>query len=319
MPSTSAPDNRPPAGVLYVVATPIGHREDITLRALAVLKAVHLVAAEDTRKTGELLRHFGIHTRLLSYHEHNEAERAPQLLSRLRAGEDIALVTNAGTPAVSDPGYRLVSTAAEAGVRVVPIPGASAAIAALSASGLPTDAFVFEGFLPKREGPRRRRLEALAAERRTVILYESPHRLAVRLAELLAALGDRRAVLARELTKVHEEFLRGRLSDLAAELERRGEIKGECTLLIAPAAEGPPPGAWAEAREEIRRGLAAGRGPREVIREVSARHGLPRNALYRAALRLKEEAESNPGRKPRNRSEAEPEGGLWTSERTSKR
>ncbi|MEJ5358694.1 MAG: 16S rRNA (cytidine(1402)-2'-O)-methyltransferase [Desulfobacterales bacterium] len=297
MPSTSAPDSRPPSGVLYVVATPIGHREDITLRALSVLQAVHLVAAEDTRKSGELLRHFGIHARLVSYHEHNEAERTPQLLSRLLAGEDIALVTNAGTPGISDPGYRLVSAAARAGVRVVPVPGASAAIAALSASGLPTDAFVFEGFLPKREGPRRKRLVALAAERRTIILYESPHRLAERTAELLAVLGDRPAVLARELTKVHEEFLRGPLSELTAELERRGEIRGECTLLIGPAAEGTPPGAWEQAREEIRQGTAAGREPRGLIREIAARHGLPRNALYREALHLKKEAEPNPGRK----------------------
>ena len=287
MPSSCAPDSPPPAGVLYVVATPIGHREDITLRALAVLKSASLVAAEDTRKSGELLRHFGIRARLVSYHEHNERERTPQLVSRLLAGETIALVSNAGTPGISDPGFRLVAAAAAAGVRVVPVPGPSAAIAALCASGLPTDAFVFEGFLPKKPGRRRRRLAALAAETRTVILYESPQRLAARAAELLEALGDRPAVLARELTKVHEEFFRGRLSGLLAELERRGEIKGECTLLIGPPEEEPPAGPGPAVREEIRRGLEAGRDPREVVREAALRHGLPRRELYREAVNLK--------------------------------
>lgn len=289
MPSSCASDSPPPAGVLYVVATPIGHREDITLRALAVLKRASLVAAEDTRKSGELLRHFGIRARLVSYHEHNERERTPQLVSRLLAGETIALVSNAGTPGISDPGFRLVSAAAAAGVRVVPVPGPSAAIAALSASGLPTDAFVFEGFLPKKPGRRRRRLAALAAETRTVILYESPQRLAARAAELLEALGDRPAVLARELTKVHEEFFRGRLSGLLAELERRGEIKGECTLLIGPPEEAPPAGPGAAVLEEIRRGLDAGRDPRELIRETALRHGLPRRELYRHVVTLRQE------------------------------
>ncbi len=294
MPSTSSTDSRmgsPPPGTLYVVGTPIGHLEDITLRALSVLGAVDLIAAEDTRTTGRMLARHGIATPRTSYHEHNETRRTPELLQRLKGGASIALVSNAGTPGISDPGYRLVAAAAEAGLRVVPIPGPSAAAAALSVSGLPTDAFLFLGFLSKKAGKRRSQIDALASDGRTVILYESPRRIRPLIAELRAVLGDRRAVLAREMTKVFEEFLRGRLSAIEAALADRDEIKGECTLILAG-----PEDPCLEPREElpqaIRRALAAGGGSlSELARELARRYGLPRQTVYAEAMRIKTERE----------------------------
>jgi 16S rRNA (cytidine1402-2'-O)-methyltransferase len=272
-----------------VVATPIGNLEDITLRALAVLRAVDLVAAEDTRKTALLLRHFGISAPLLSYHEHNETARTPELVQRLRDGAAVALVTPAGTPCISDPGYRVVAAAAAAGLRIVPVPGPSAAAAALSASGLPTDAFVFEGFLSKKAGKRTARLKTLATETRTLILYESPQRITALVESMLPVFGNRPAVLARELTKRYEEFVRGGLEDILAELKQRSDVKGECTLLVAGRAEEGTT-SWADAREDIRRGLAAGSmGLSELAREVAHAHGLPRQAVYEAALKMKSE------------------------------
>jgi 16S rRNA (cytidine1402-2'-O)-methyltransferase len=277
------------AGTLYVVATPIGNLQDITLRALDVLKTVDLVAAEDTRKTARLLRHFGIDTALVSYHEHNEAARTPQLVRRLQQGASIAVVTNAGTPGISDPGYRIVSAAAAAGVRVAPVPGAVAAAAALSASGLPTDAFVFEGFLSKKAGRRSRRIRALASEARTIILYESPQRIAALIAELLPVFGDRPAVLAREITKRYEEFIRGGLRAILENLNRRTDIKGECTLLIAGRAD-EGPSSWEIVREDIRRGLSSpSMGVAGLAKEVAHRHGLPRKAVYTEAMKIKAE------------------------------
>ncbi|MCU0539877.1 MAG: 16S rRNA (cytidine(1402)-2'-O)-methyltransferase [Desulfobacterales bacterium] len=281
----------PPPGTLYVVGTPIGHLEDITLRALSVLGAVDLIAAEDTRTTGRMLARHGIATPRTSYHEHNETRRTPELLQRLKGGASIALVSNAGTPGISDPGYRLVAAAAEAGLRVVPIPGPSAAAAALSVSGLPTDAFLFLGFLSKKAGKRRSQIDALASDGRTVILYESPRRIRPLIAELRAVLGDRRAVLAREMTKVFEEFLRGRLSAIEAALADRDEIKGECTLILAG-----PEDPCLEPREElpqaIRRALAAGGGSlSELARELARRYGLPRQTVYAEAMRIKTERE----------------------------
>jgi 16S rRNA (cytidine1402-2'-O)-methyltransferase len=284
------PGNSPGApGTLFVVGTPIGNLEDITLRALSVLKTVDLVAAEDTRKTGQMLRHFGISAALVSYHEHNETARTPELVRRLQQGASIAVVTNAGTPGISDPGYRIVTAAADAGLRVVPVPGAVAATAALSASGLPTDAFVFEGFLPKKPGKRSRHIQALASEARTVIVYESPQRIAALIAEMLPVFGDRRAVLARELTKRYEEFIRGGLSEILADLNRRSDIKGECTLLIAGRAE-EGPASWEEAREEIRRGLSSpSKGVAELAKEIARAFGLPRQAVYAEAMKIKAE------------------------------
>jgi 16S rRNA (cytidine1402-2'-O)-methyltransferase len=276
-----------------VVATPIGNLQDITLRALEVLKTVDLVAAEDTRKTAQLLRHFGVDAALVSYHEHNEAARTPQLLRRLQQGASIAVVSNAGTPGVSDPGYRLVTAAAGAGLRVVPVPGVSAATAALSASGLATDAFVFEGFLSKKAGRRLQQIQALASETRTVILYESPQRILALIQELIAAFGDRRAVLAREMTKLHEEFVRGRLSEIRDALRSRSEVKGECTLLVAGRTEAGP-SAWEAAREDLRRGLRSrSKGISELAREVAHGHGLPRQAAYAEALKIKAELTSS--------------------------
>jgi len=276
-------------GTLYVVATPIGNLEDITLRALSVLRSVHLVAAEDTRKTAQLLRHFDISVPLLSYYDHNETVRAPELVERLRNGAAIALVTTAGTPCISDPGYRVVAAAAAAGLSVVPVPGPSAAAAALSASGLPTDAFVFEGFLPKKPGKRASRLKALATDPRTLILYESPQRILALVESMLPVFGNRPAVLARELTKRYEEFVRGGLGDILETLRRRGDIKGECTLLVAGRAEEEAV-SWAEAREAIRRGLATrSKGLSELAREVAHAHGLPRQAVYEEALAIKSE------------------------------
>jgi 16S rRNA (cytidine1402-2'-O)-methyltransferase len=276
-------------GTLYVVATPIGNLEDITLRALSVLRAVDLVAAEDTRKTAQLLRHFDLSVPLLSYHDHNETARAPELVQRLRDGASIALVTTAGTPCISDPGYRVVAAAAKAGIPVVPVPGPSAAAAALSASGLPTDAFVFEGFLSKKPGKRAARLKALATDPRTLILYESPQRILALVESMLPVFGNRPAVLARELTKRYEEFVRGGLGDILAILRQRGGIKGECTLLVAGRAEEEAV-SWADARESIRRGLATrSKGLSELAREVAHTHGLPRQAVYEEALSIKSE------------------------------
>jgi 16S rRNA (cytidine1402-2'-O)-methyltransferase len=221
----------PQQGALYVVGTPIGNLEDITLRALRVLKEVDTVAAEDTRHTQKLLARDDIHTTLTSYHDFNKETKAPVLVARIREGASVALVCDAGTPTISDPGYFLINRCIEAGVAVVPVPGPSAVMGALSASGLPTDRFHFEGFLPKTSGRLAKRLAALRNRPETIVLFESPHRLLKTLNAVYTAWGNRPAVLARELTKVHEEFLRGTLADLIAELDRRPR-RGEMTLLI---------------------------------------------------------------------------------------
>jgi 16S rRNA (cytidine1402-2'-O)-methyltransferase len=225
---------------LFLVATPIGHLEDITLRALRVLKEVDLIACEDTRQTLKLLNHYGIQTRLVSYHEHNEMTKAAELVVDLEGGAKIALVTDAGMPGISDPGFRLIALAIRHHVPVVPIPGASAFLAALVASGLPTDSFRFSGFLPSKAGQRRKLLESVKDSPRTQVFYEAPHRLLETLADAVEILGsDRHVVVAREVTKLHEEFLRGRAGEILQQLKARGEVKGEITLLIAKAEEGP--------------------------------------------------------------------------------
>jgi len=223
---------------LYLVATPIGNLEDITLRALRVLKEADLIACEDTRQTQKLLNHYGIATRTTSYHEHNEMTRAPELVLELEQGARIALVSDAGMPGISDPGFRLITLAIRHHVPVVPIPGASAFLAALVASGLPTDAFRFSGFLPAKSGQRRKFLESIRDSPRTQVLYEAPHRLQEALKDVVEVLGaERHVVVAREVTKLHEEFLRGRASELLHMLDSGGEIKGEITLLIGKAEE----------------------------------------------------------------------------------
>ena len=220
------------SGTLYLVATPIGNLADITHRALQVLKDVDLIACEDTRHTHKLLQHYGITTKTVSYHEHNEQQRTPQLVDQLKQGSDIAVVSDAGTPSISDPGYRLVRAAIENDVTVVPVPGPSALISALIAAGLPTDEFFFAGFLPSRTNARRTRLSELRTVPGTLIFYEAPHRLATTLKDAYEILGERDAVVARELTKLHEEIKRGRLSELASYFEDGDKARGEIVLLI---------------------------------------------------------------------------------------
>jgi 16S rRNA (cytidine1402-2'-O)-methyltransferase len=221
-------------GCLYVVATPIGNLEDITLRALRILKEADAIACEDTRQTLKLLSHFDIQKRLISYHEHNELTRAPEIVIELEQGAKIALVSDAGTPAISDPGHRLVSLCVRHGIKVVPLPGPSAFVAALAASGMPVEEFAFVGFLPSRQSARRKALRALASEPRTLALYEAPHRLSDTLDDALEILGNRPAVVAREITKMYEEFLRGHLADIAAAVRKKA-VRGEITLLIGAA------------------------------------------------------------------------------------
>jgi 16S rRNA (cytidine1402-2'-O)-methyltransferase len=219
-----------------LVATPIGNLEDITLRALRVLKEVDVIACEDTRQTQKLLSHYGIQTRTVSYHEHNEMTKAAELVVDLESGAKIALVTDAGMPGISDPGFRLIALAIRHHVPVVPIPGASAFLAALVASGLPTDSFRFSGFLPAKAGQRRKLFESVRESPRTQVFYEAPHRVLETLADVVEVLGsDRHVVVAREVTKIHEEFLRGRAVEVLEQLKARGDVKGEITLLIAKA------------------------------------------------------------------------------------
>lgn len=220
------------AGTLYLVATPIGNLADITHRALQILKDVDLIACEDTRHTHKLLQHYGITTKTVSYHEHNEQQRTPRLIDRLKQGSDIAVVSDAGTPSISDPGFRLVRAAIENDVPVVPVPGPSAVISALIAAGLPTDEFFFAGFLPSRSNARRTRLSELRAVPGTLIFYEAPHRLATTLKDAYEILGEREAAVARELTKLHEQIKRGRLSELAGYFEDSDKARGEIVVVI---------------------------------------------------------------------------------------
>ena len=271
-----------PYGTLYVVATPIGNLEDITLRALRVLKEVDVIAAEDTRHTQILLNHYGIRTPLTSYHEHNEKTKARQLMSRLERGEQIALVSDAGTPAISDPGYRLAVEAIRGRIPVIPIPGASALTAVLSAGGLPTDRFVFDGFLPAKKQERRARLRALSSETGTLVIYEAPHRLTETLNDLAEILGDREIVLAREVSKVHEEFLRGRLTEVAKQVAGR-EIKGELTLLIG-GSRGQSEVSQEQIEEEIRKLKDDGLRVKEIAEILGEKYGYPKKEIYRLAL-----------------------------------
>ncbi len=282
----NSPTHDRTVGCLYVVATPIGHLEDITLRAIRTLKQVDLIAAEDTRHTRRLLAAHQIENHLISYHEHNEQQRTAELLGRLENGAAIALVSDAGTPTVSDPGYRLVEASAARGIPIVPIPGVSAAITALSAAGLPSDSFTFVGFPARKKAKRLQQLVQLATVSRTLIFYQSPRRVLKFLTEVKDAFGDRPAVLARELTKLHEEFLRGSLAGIIEKLEQRPEIKGECTLLVG-GAEGAEPlpqdldAAVAEALAQSDQSLSG------LARDLARRFGVPRKEIYDKALALK--------------------------------
>ena len=273
------------SGTLYIIATPIGNLEDITFRAVRTLKEVDLIAAEDTRHSRKLLSHFGIATPLTAYHDHNERLKSDYLLNQLQEGRNLALITDAGTPCIADPGYRIVQAAVAAGIRVVPIPGPSAVMAALSAAGLPTDRFAFEGFLPPRQGKRRARLAELVTEGRVMLFYEAPHRLAATLADMLTVLGNRQAVVARELTKIHEEFRHGSVSELIERCAAE-ETRGEVVILLAPAEEGEAPVQELEAI--LAQCLADDAlSVKEAVARVTAETGLPRREVYAAALKLK--------------------------------
>jgi 16S rRNA (cytidine1402-2'-O)-methyltransferase len=270
---------------LYVVATPIGNLSDISLRALEVLRSVALIACEDTRTTRRLLARHGIKTRTISYHEHNERSRAAELTSRLEGGDDVALVSDAGTPGVSDPGYRLVAAAREKGIPVRAVPGPSAVLAALSVSGLPTSSFCFYGFLPRRGSRRVQAIESLVASTRTAVLFESPQRARALLEELAEHLGPRPAFLAREITKIHEEHRAGSLADLAAWVREKAP-RGELTLVIEGAprktASSLPPD---EVRERFSALTAQGLKRREAVKILAEETGLPSRLLYRQLLR----------------------------------
>ena len=280
-------------GMLYIVATPIGNLKDITLRALGVLGQVDLIAAEDTRWTKKLLDHHQIKNRLISYHEHNEVERTKFLVEKLRGGLSVALVSNAGTPSVSDPGFRLIREAIANDIVIVPIPGASAIITALSASGLATDSFVFIGFLSKKDGKRRNQIQALEGEERTIILYESPFRILPLLKELIEIMGDRYGVLSREMTKTHEEFLRGNLSEILDDLNNRPAVKGEITLLIEKKQKDDAAALLDVVREELRIRLAAkDETLSSIVKKTSAKYGLPKRIVYSEALKFNKTIEN---------------------------
>jgi 16S rRNA (cytidine1402-2'-O)-methyltransferase len=274
------------AGTLYVVATPIGNLEDLSHRARRVLAEVDVIACEDTRHTRRLLTHYGITTPLVSYHEHNEVPRAAELLQRLRRGEDVALVSDAGTPAVSDPGYTLIREAGAGGVPVVPIPGPSAVMAALTASGLPPDRFVFVGFLPRKSGERRRALEEVAAVPWTLVMFEAPHRVTAVLHDMREVLGDRRIALARELTKKFEDVFRGTVSEALSHL-RVHTPRGEFTIVVEGAAKERKEGK-ADAPARMRALLAGGTAPTVAVADLMRTAGLSRREAYRLMLEIQE-------------------------------
>ena len=273
-------------GRLFVVATPIGNLEDITYRAVRVLGEADLIACEDTRQTRKLLDHYGIRKPTISYHEHNEVERSADLAERLRHGESIALVSDAGVPLISDPGYRLVRAALESGIEVQPVPGPSALLAALSASGLPTDSFHFGGFLPAKAAARVRLLKELEAETATLIFYEAPHRILESLQDIEQVLGPRPVVVARELTKIHEEFLRGTAGEVRAALGARDALKGEITLLIGKAVA---PRADATSIEDAVAHLErSGTSRMDAIKQVARQRGISKREVYERLLKGKE-------------------------------
>lgn len=284
------------SGTLYLVATPIGNLEDITYRALRVLREVSAIAAEDTRHTGKLLAHFQITTPQLSYHEHNQHKRIPEIVERLHQGQSIALVSDAGTPAISDPGVPLVAACGAAGLPVVPVPGCCAAIAGLIGSGLPSDRFCFEGFLPAKGKERRDRLTALAQEPRTAMLYEAPHRLRETLQDLAQQCGaDRPIAIARELTKRYEQFWRGSLAEAIAAWTDDNPacpIKGEFVLILGGATVDDAPPTEAEILAALQAAIARGLSRSAASREVAARLNWPKRSVYELSLTLAESAES---------------------------
>ncbi|MBI5694887.1 MAG: 16S rRNA (cytidine(1402)-2'-O)-methyltransferase [Nitrospirae bacterium] len=273
------------AGTLYIVATPIGNLDDITLRALKTLREVSLIAAEDTRHTQKLLTHFGIHKTLTSYHDHNKEQKGEVLVARLKDGDDVALVSDAGTPGISDPGYYLINRAIEEGVAVIPIPGVAAATAALSVSGLPTDAFVFEGFLPARHSQRLRKLEELKAEPRTMIFYEAPHRILDCMKDMVKVLGDRRVSLSRELTKMHEETLRGRIHVIIDIIGQKAAVKGEITLVVEGRTSEPVEESVLSLADHVEKLVREeGISKKDAIAKVAKLRGVPKREVYNETI-----------------------------------
>jgi 16S rRNA (cytidine1402-2'-O)-methyltransferase len=289
LPHMSSDARLPLAPGLYLVATPIGNLEDITLRALRVLKESDLIACEDTRQTQKLLNHYGITTRTTSYHEHNEAESAQKLLGDLKQGMRIAVVTDAGVPGISDPGFRLISLAIEQGTAVIPIPGAAAVVTALVASGLPTDSFRFNGFLPAKSGQRKQALESIRASTRTQIFYEAPHRVKESVEDIVEVLGpERHIVIARELTKIHEEFLRGSAGEIFETLNARGDIKGEITLLIGKAAENNRTTSRVTISERLQQIVSEEKlDEKAALKRIAKEMGISKSEAYRELQRLK--------------------------------
>ncbi len=272
---------------MYIVSTPIGNLEDISLRALKVLKGVHLIAAEDTRRTKKLLSAYQIPTRLTSLYEHNELKKSGALIAEILAGIDIAYVSDAGTPGISDPGYLLIREALAHNISVVPIPGACAAIAALSVSGLPTDSFVFHGFLPAKPGKRRHFITSLEKETKTMVFYESPHRLLATLQDMLAILGDRQAAVTRELTKIYEEAVRGKLTEIIGAWQGK-DVKGEITIVLDGKLESEEIPSEADVRGLFKRYEGSpGLSERDLIEKISRELALPRKMVYRVVMQAK--------------------------------
>jgi len=292
--SGTGPDiSATPGPALYLVATPIGNLQDISLRALRVLKEVDVIACEDTRQTHKLLQHYGIATRTTSYHQHNEMTRSAELVKQIQEGASVALVTDAGMPGISDPGYRLITLAIRHRLRVVPVPGASAFLAALVASGLPTDSFRFGGFLPAKRGERRAALEAIRDSPRTQVFYEAPHRVLETLEDIVEVLGPNRpVVIAREVTKIHEEFLRGRGGDVLATMKSRESVKGEITLLIAkaePADARTPAGGHPTVRERLLQIMSEENiDEKSALKRLAKERGVSKSQAYREMQRERE-------------------------------
>jgi len=279
-----------PRPALYLVATPIGNLEDITLRALGVLRQADLIACEDTRQTQKLLHHYGVTTRTVSYHQHNEMTRAAELVKEMQEGASVALVTDAGMPGISDPGFRLISLAIRHHLPVVPIPGASAFLAALVASGMPTDSFRFSGFLPGKRGERQAALEAIKTSPRTQVFYEAPHRIIESLTDVVEVLGDtRHVVIAREVTKLHEEFIRGRAGEVLQTLKARDGVKGEITLLIGKAEESNEPAATKiSVRGRVEQIIAEEKvDEKAALKKVAKERGISKSEAYRELQRSK--------------------------------
>ncbi len=286
---TNNGDHAKKTGNLFVVATPIGNMDDITLRALKVLESVDLIAAEDTRHSRKLLAHHNIKGRFISFHEHNEAKRTPEIIKKIKDGIRIALLSDAGTPTLSDPGYRLIKAAVKNQIKIVPIPGVSAAITALSVSGLPTDAFIFAGFPAKKKAKRLEQLKVLKDEPKTIIFYESPRRIIRFVEEIINIMGDRHGVLSREMTKLHEEFIRGKLSEIMSILNDRPAVKGECTLLIS-GLDKKDDVDYETIKSDLLQALRkTENGLKKISTSIAEQYGVSKRKVYNKALKIKKD------------------------------